>query len=231
MTSHRVFSLALTFFAFACSRGEASPKVDSAAATKPGAATAAATAAQPDTLSVAADRGRVLGSDTASTWLLIVSDFQCPWCKMWHDSTFPALKKEYVDTGKLRVAYINFPLGIHANAWPSALAAMCASAQGKFWPMHDRIFQTQATWEKMTKADAYFDSLAVASGADAARQHECVQKGSVLQLVQADQARANKGGAQTTPTFYVGGAMIEGAQPVNLFRHVIDSVLAAPRSR
>src|ERR1700681_2201024 len=137
MTSHRVLSLALTSFAFACSRGEASPNADSAAASKPGTATAAATtAATPDPLSVAADRGRVMGSDTASTWLLVVSDFQCPWCKMWHDSTFPALKKEYVDTGRLRVAYINFPLGMHANSWPSALAAMCASAQGKFWPTH-----------------------------------------------------------------------------------------------
>jgi protein-disulfide isomerase len=150
---------------------------------------------------------------------------------MWHDSTFPALKKEYVDTGKLRVAYINFPLGIHPNSWPSALAAMCASAQGKFWPAHDRIFQTQAVWEKLPKPEAYLDSLAIASGADAARQHECVQKRSTLELVQADQARASKAGAQTTPTFYVGSAQIEGAQPVKLFRHVIDSVLAATKSK
>ncbi|HVT41330.1 MAG TPA: thioredoxin domain-containing protein [Gemmatimonadaceae bacterium] len=235
MLSHRFFSVALACCAFACSRGEASPNADNSARAKPGAAaattpattTAATNAAKPDTLAVAADHGRVMGSDTASTWLLVVSDFQCPWCKMWHDSTFPALKKEYVDPGKLRVAYINFPLGMHANAWPSALAAMCASAQGKFWPTHDRIFETQATWEKMAKPEAYFDSLAIASGADAARQHECVQKRSTLQLVQADQARASKSGAQTTPTFFVGGAMIEGAQPVKLFRHVIDSVLTA----
>ena len=231
MSPHRIFPLLLAGCALACSRGEASPNADGQATAKPGAGPAAATATKPDPLSVAADHGRVMGSETASTWLLVVSDFQCPWCKLWHDSTFPALKKEYVDAGKLRVAYINFPLGMHANSWPSALAAMCASAQGKFWPTHDRIFQTQAIWEKMAKPEAYFDSLAVASGADAAQQHECVQKHSLLELVQADQARASKGGAQTTPTFYVGGAMIEGAQPVTLFRHVIDSVLTASRSK
>src|ERR1700730_5145265 len=167
MSPHRIFPLFIAGCALACSRGEASPNADSSAASKPGAAGAAANAAKPDTLSVAADRGRVMGSDTASTWLLVVSDFQCPWCKMWHDSTFPALKKEYVDAGKLRIAYINFPLGMHANSWPSALAAMCASAQGKFWPTHDRIFQTQAIWEKMAKTEGDFASLCIRSGAAA----------------------------------------------------------------
>ena len=230
MSTHRLFSLFLAGGALACSRGEAAPKTDTTVAGKPSAAAAASGAApKTDSLSDAADRGRLLGSESATAWLLVVSDFQCPWCKMWHDSTFPALKKEYVDTGKLRIAYINFPLAMHENAWPSALAAMCASAQGKFWPTHDRILATQKVWEKLPKAEAFFDSLAIASGADATRQHACVQNRSVLTLVQADQARANKAGAQTTPTFFVGNAMIEGAQPIALFRHVIDSVLAAPK--
>ena len=174
-----------------------------------------------------ADQGRTMGKASAALWMLIVSDFQCPWCKMWHDSTFAGIKRDYVDSGKLRVAYVNFPLGIHANAWPSAIAAMCASAQGRFWEAQDRIFQTQKVWEKLPKPEAYLDSLAIASGAQEAPLRECTAKRQVLSLIQADQARANQSGASTTPTFFIDHARIEGAEKLPLFRHVIDSVLAA----
>jgi protein-disulfide isomerase len=231
MVSLRLWSLVLTCCALACSRGDASPRPGNAST--PGANAAQATAAPTvDSLSEAADRGRVIGAESAPLWLLVVSDFQCPWCKMWHDSTFPSLKREYVETGKLRVAYLNFPLGMHANAWPSALAAMCASAQGKFWETHDRIFQTQGTWEKLATPQPYLDSLAIAAGADAGLQHSCTAKRATLTLIQADQARAQKAGAETTPTFFVGRAKIEGAQPLALFRHVIDSILiATPKTK
>jgi len=207
----------------ACSQRDATPKAPQANAP---AATQLSTPAT-DSLVKAADRGRVLGAESASVWLLVVSDFQCPWCKRWHDETFPALKRDYVETGKLRIAYLNFPLGMHANAWPSATAAMCASAQGKFWETHDRIFATQKTWETLADATKFLDSLAVAAGADAARQAACSHSTALKPLIDADQDRARKAGAESTPTFFVGQVPIIGADSLAKFRRVIDAALKA----
>src|ERR1700674_2022472 len=59
-------------------------------------------------------------------WVIEVTVFQCPYCKQWHDQTYPAFRDQYVNTGKVRLAYVNFPLAIHAQAWPAAESAMCA---------------------------------------------------------------------------------------------------------
>ena len=208
---------------------DASPAARGANATLVAAApgTAGSPPALPDSLTDAADRGRVLGAESASVWLVMVSDFQCPWCKKWHDETFPALRKQYVDAGKIRVAYLNYPMQMHANARPAALSAMCAAAQGKFWATHDRLFQTQGTWEKLAKPLPYLDSLAVASGADPARQHACSSAGKLYALIDADYARAQQQGIRGTPVFFVGGRRIDGAERVEVFRMVIDSVLKA----
>jgi protein-disulfide isomerase len=217
----------------ACSAGNAKSAAQAGAsptatavATPPASSVAQAT---PDSLTVAADQGRILGAESAPVWLLIVSDFQCPWCKVWHDSAFATLKREYVDAGKVRFAYMNFPLSIHANAIPAAMAAMCASAQGKFWETHERIFLTQKKWEVMPNPAAYLDSLAVASGADATKQRACTSTKAMQGLIEADLARARKAGAGSTPTFFIGGSKIEGAAPVGAFRHALDSALATTK--
>jgi protein-disulfide isomerase len=222
---------------FGCAKGAASPR-DSAAtaavahgdpAAAPGAAPNAApnTAPPRDSIVEAADRGRILGSESAPVWFLIVSDFQCPYCKAWHDSTFHALEKEYVETGKIRMAYINYPIPQHANAVPAAVTAMCASAQGKFWQLQDRIFDTQDAWKTLAQPRPYLDSLAVASGADPARLRACESGNHVEPLIEADQSRFERAGVQGTPTFFIGSAQLVGALPIRDFRHVIDSVLAA----
>src|SRR5687768_3753388 len=106
----------------------------------------------PDSLMARADAARIQGSSTAPVWVVEVSDFQCPFCKTWHDSTYRALRREFVIPGTVRLAYINYPLPNHANAMPAAEAAMCAGTQGKFWEMHDGLFHTQATWAHMPNA-------------------------------------------------------------------------------
>jgi protein-disulfide isomerase len=87
-----------------------------------------------DPVIAAADKGRIAGDSTAKTWVIIASDFQCPFCRQWHSESYKQFVDEYVRTGKVKVAYINFPLGQHQNAVPTAIAAMCASAQNS----HDR---------------------------------------------------------------------------------------------
>ena len=182
-----------------------------------------------DSLTHAADLGRIAGKESASTWFIMVSDFQCPFCKAWHDSTFAMIKRDYVDTGKIRMAFINYPL--HSNSVPAARTAMCAAAQGKFWPTHDRIFDTQKKWKDLRDPRPYLDALAIAAGANAVALRNCENSGHMDALIEADQARFQKAGVSGTPTFYIGRATMVGALPSSEFRHVIDSVLAAPKGK
>jgi protein-disulfide isomerase len=182
-----------------------------------------------DSLTDAADHGRIAGKESAPQWFIMVSDFQCPFCKAWHDSTFKTIEREYVQTGKLRIAFINMPL--HTNSLAAANAAMCASAQGKFWPLHDRIFDTQNKWKTLKDPRPYLDSLARASGAEPKALKTCEDSKQLLPLIAADQNRFQRSGVTGTPTFFIGNATLVGALPTKEFRHVIDSVLAAGKHK
>lgn len=180
-----------------------------------------------DSVSSAADRGRIRGSASAPVWLIEVSDFQCPFCKQWHDASFAAIDSEYVKTGKVRLAYLNFPLSsIHPNARAAAEAAMCASVQGKFWQLHESLFATQARWEGQSNPLPTFDSLAVAAGVDAPAWRNCMTTHATARLIDADRDRSRSAGVQSTPTFFIGDRKLEGAYPTDSFRVAIDSALA-----
>ena len=139
-----------------------------------------------DTLTTRMDLARILGDSSARVWFVVASDFQCPYCKQFHDQSFAALRDEYVSTGKVRMAYINYPLPIHANAWPSAEAAMCAGAQGKFWQMHDGLFAAQERWEDKHPPTAVLDSVAHAIGVDTTAMNACMTSPAVHALIEAD---------------------------------------------
>jgi len=185
--------------------------------------------ATPDSNITQADLARIQGSPTAPVWVIEVSDFQCPFCKQWHEQTYATLRDQYVKTGKVRLAYVNFPLGSHPHAWEAAESAMCAGAQGKFWPMHDGLFETQNIWESMVSPTATFDSLAKANGLDMKRWQDCVKSGIMKPLIQADHDRASQAGANATPSFMIGDQILTGAQPIAALAQAIDSALAKSR--
>jgi protein-disulfide isomerase len=186
---------------------------------------AARAAAPQDSSITLADLARVDGRASAQLWVIMVSDFQCPFCKQWHDETYPALRDEFVKTGKVRLAYVNFPLGSHAQAWPAAEAAMCAGAQGKFWQMEDAILDAQERWASSSTPAAVFDSLAAGVGLDMPRWRSCITTGAMKPLIRADQQRASAAGVRSTPTFLIGDELLAGAHPIASFRRVIDSAL------
>jgi len=130
-----------------------------------------------------------------------------------------------VNTGKVRLAYVNFPLASHVHAWPAAESAMCAGAQGKFWQMHDALFTTQNRWETVTSPAAMFDSLAQSNGLDMKRWRSCVSSGEMKPLIEADHDRASKAGAEATPSFMIGNKILTGAQSLDELRNAIDSAL------
>ena len=180
-----------------------------------------------DSVSSFADRARIRGAETAKVWLVEVSDFQCPFCKQWHDETFAKIDQEYVKTGKVRLAYLNFPLSrIHKNAQAAAEAAMCAGVQGKFWELHESLFQTQPKWADLKSPLAVFDSLARAAKVDPKGWNSCMTTHATAKLIQADRDRSTQAGVESTPTFFIGDRALAGAYPVDTFRVAIDQAIA-----
>jgi len=205
-------------------------------AAPPAAATAAATYG-PDSIPVAmdtallrkADLGRITGDSSARLMVLEVSDFQCPYCKQFHEQTYTALRAAYVESGKVRMAYVNMPLRSHKNAWPAAEAAMCASAQGKFWVMHDSLFTSQERWAEIAKADTMFGRFARSMKLDAPQFDSCVSTHATRPLIASDAERSSSAGINGTPAFIIGDSLLSGAYPFTDFKRVIDANLAAAR--
>jgi protein-disulfide isomerase len=183
-----------------------------------------------DPLIAAADKGLIAGDSSVKTWVIIASDFQCPFCRQWHSESYRQFVDEYVRTGKVKVAYINFPLGQHLNAVPTAVAAMCASAQSRFWEYHDALFDTQARWQSMPQPRPVLDSIARSVGVDFASWSKCVDSEQTRPLVFADRDRAAQSGVQSTPTFIIGRHVIAGTMPLSEMRPVLDSAIAQNRS-
>lgn len=212
----------------ACSGGNDIPRDPTPTPSAADSAAPAETAASADSLLARADRGRVQGAPNAPVWMVVVSDFQCPYCARWHAQSYDTLKRKYVDSGKVRIAYLNYPLPSHPHAWPAAEAAMCAGLQGKFWEMHDAIFQTQERWSPLSVAEAapLFDSLAVARGLDMEAHRRCVSTHALRPLIQADFDRVQRTGVTGTPTFFIGKHVIGGLGPTSAYSAAIDSALA-----
>jgi protein-disulfide isomerase len=222
--------LSATTFVVACARSDAAPSAKNSApggAAAPAAAVAPALPASPahrDSISDRADRGRILGDSTASLWVIMASDFQCPFCKQWHDADFQKIVNAYVKTGRVRLAFLNMPLSMHQHALAAAEAAMCASVQNKFWPMHEGLFSTQKQWEAVPVPSAIFDSLAKSTGVNLDAWRACVRDHLTLPLIQADRERVVAAHVNSTPTFFVGDQTLPGAD-ANLAQ-AIDAALA-----
>ena len=133
---------------------------------------------------------------------------------------------EYVKTGKVKIAYINFPLSQHKNAVVTAEAAMCAGAQGKFWEYHDALFDTQSRWAQMPNPRSVLDSIAAGVGVSNAAWQQCVDSGRMQPLIEADNSRAKAAGVQSTPSFLIGNQIFLGSQPIEALRPALDSAIA-----
>lgn len=199
-----------------------------AAAASPASASAANAPSAPDPRVTAADHSRILGDSTAKAWVVVVSDFQCPYCAQWERETAPQVIREFVNTGKVRLAFLNFPLRQHENALPAAEAAMCAGAQGKFWAMHDRIFETQEEWSALPTSEPYFAAMARQIDLDVDVYNRCIGEHVMRPMIMADIERATGSGASSTPTFFIGSHVIAGAERIDTFRKAIGDALATP---
>ncbi len=159
------------------------------------------------------------GPADAPVTIVEFSDFQCPFCSR---ATATLKKLDESFPGKIRIVYRDFPLvQIHPNAARAAEAAACANDQGKFWAMHDVLFEHQ---DKLGEAD--LKQSAVALGLDAAAFGQCLESGRHSAEWQKDIAEGQRYGISSTPAFFINGRLVVGAQPYESFARVVEEELA-----
>jgi len=160
-----------------------------------------------------------IGPNNAKVTIVEFSDFQCPYCQRFRDDTFDALFEKYGDD--IRFVYRDFPLSsLHPQAQKAAEAAECANDQGKFWEMHDLLYENQA----LLAEDLYLD-LAEELKLDTEQFADCLDSDKYADEVTADQQDGASYGVSGTPTFFINGWKLVGAQPLTAFEALIDQEL------
>ncbi len=179
------------------------------------------------TQKVSEDNDAFLGPKNAKVALVEFSDFQCPFCRRFWKETLPQLKKNFIDTGKIKFVYRDFPLDFHPSAMPAAQAAECAGEQGKFWEFHDKIFQEQDRRGTGTVQFNVSDikKWAAELGLGPDKFNNCLDSGKYEEEVKKDYADGSGYGVSGTPTVFVNGDPIIGAQPYEIFKAAIERAL------
>lgn len=181
---------------------------------------------QPSGQIAVADRNGqpVLGNANAKVTIYEFSDFQCPYCENFYSQTLGQIETSYINTGKAKLIFRYYPLPFHNNAEKAAEAAECANTQGKFWQYHDLLFkngQSDGTGLAVTDLKNYAEQL----GLDTAKFNTCLDTGETADIVKKDTASGSAAGVTGTPTFFVNGKELVGAQPFSSFQQSIDEAL------
>lgn len=170
----------------------------------------------------------ILGNKDAKVTMIEFSDFQCPFCKSYFDTTAAQINDKYIKTGKVKFAYRYFPLtSIHPNAQKSAEAAACANDQGQFWAYHDVLFKNQDTWGPKAAADAANDFIAYAGqvGLNTDQFQSCLSNSNDADKINSDVTDATAAQVDATPTFFINGVRVTGAVPFAQLQQVIEEQL------
>ena len=174
------------------------------------------------TVSAINDNENIKGDKEALATLIEYSDFQCPAC----GSYYPILKKINEDLGaKVRFAYRHFPLPQHKNAKLAATVAEAAGLQGKFWEMHDLIFQNQSDWSEDKNAAILFAKNAQDVGVVLARFQTDVASGDIKAKIENDYKSGIKAGVNSTPSFFLNGKKITNPRNYDEFKNAIEQTL------
>ena len=176
---------------------------------------------EPQRLEVSEDDDAVKGDSNAPVTIIEFSDYQCPFCGKFWSETLPQITSEYIDTGKVKLVYRDFPLGFHENAQKAAEAAECAGEQGKYYNMHDKLFSNQDALDV-----AGLKKYAGEIGLNTVQFNTCLDSGAMADEVKKDFEEGQKYGVTGTPAFFINGIYLSGAQPFSEFQKIIEEELS-----
>ena len=167
-----------------------------------------------------ADDDAFKGDKNAPVTIIEFSDYECPFCTRFYTQTLVQIQKEYIDTGKVKFVYRDFPLGFHQNAQKAAEAAECAGEQDKYFELHDKLFDNG-----VAGGVASFKQFAGQIGLNQGDFDNCLDSGKMASEVKKDFQDGQSYGVSGTPAFFVNGQVISGAQPFSAFKQMIDAEL------
>ncbi len=157
------------------------------------------------------------GAQDAWVTIVEVSDFQCPFCGR-ANNTMKEITEAYGND--VRLVFKHNPLPFHNRALPAAMAAECGREQGKFWPIHDKMFENQ-----QALGDTELEGYAKGAGVDMSKWKGCMTEQKYKKRIEDDQNQAKNFGARGTPAFFINGRFLSGAQPLPAFKSIIDEEL------
>lgn len=172
------------------------------------------------------DQDPFLGDPNATLTVVEFSDFQCPFCGRFFKDVAPQLKKDYIDTGKVKFVYKHLAF-LGKESTDAANASECAKEQNKFWQYHDKLFNSQNGENQGTFSTDNLKKFAADLGLNTIQFNSCLDAQKYDDHVQADVAEANRLGFSSTPSTAVGDTPVIGAQPYNAFKTIIDQKLSA----
>ena len=175
------------------------------------------------------EREPAMGVTNAPLTIVEFSDFECSYCRQFHEQVLPQLKTQFVDTGLVRFVHKDLPLPFHQKARPAAAAARCAGEQNRYWEMYGALFDQQTCLECKGVI-----GIAKDQGLDTAALQACMQRDSTKAMVTANLSEAALHNIRATPTFVIGptradgkhqGEVVEGALPWPPFKALIEQQL------
>ena len=182
--------------------------------------------------SVSIDDDAVLGEKDAKVTIIEFSDYQCPFCRRSYTQVFSLIKENFINKGKVKFVFRDFPLCspgqcLHPGAYPAAQAAECADDEGKYWQMHDKIFDEQNKFGQGTVPFTTEDLKKWASeiGLNTEQFNSCLDSEKYLKEVEKDLVDGSKYGVQGTPAYFIdnekdGYKIVSGAQPYQVFEQI-----------
>jgi len=184
---------------------------------------------KPTTATIGIKGDPAMGSPSAPVTIVEFSDFECPYCKRFHEETLPKLKQHYIDKGLVRFIHKDLPLPFHQNAHLAATTARCAQEDGKYWEAYQALFSQQ----KCLNCKGPI-AITATTGINRNKLEQCNQDNRIKQVVNINISEAELNGIRATPTFVIGrsnrsmqnGKIVEGAIPWTEFKLVVDRALS-----
>ena len=169
-----------------------------------------------------------LGSETAPVTIVEFSDFECPYCKRFHEETLPKLKQDYINKGLVRFIHKDLPLPFHRNAHLAATTARCAKEEGKYWEAYEALFNQQSCLDCQGPI-----AITTSIGINKNKLEQCNKNKSINQAVNINTSEAELNGIRATPTFVIGpssknlhsGKIVEGALPWAEFKPIVEKAI------
>ena len=182
-----------------------------------------------DTTNAGAAQGYLMGKVDAPVKILEYADFECPGCAGFATVTEPDVRARIIEPGLASITYYDFPLTQHRNTLAASNSAACDDEQGKFWPMHDRLFQAQDEWngEATDSPKPFFKRYATDVGVDVAKWEGCYDARKYQKRISANLADGLRRGVGSTPSFIIGNKLYRGMGGYDEMKAIVDSIAKA----